>query len=165
MCRRTKVTRRHAKKKLDDRAARNKIAERFGDVITADHKVLNAGQESRLHYRHAVVVQDLSGTMLIEVQVPSQQPGNSKSWVRISRGIEQYARQSILTETDHQHLEAASSQAEISCGRPRAQDTGGPSRVIRGAEPKPKLTPIGFQSASLENDPSKSGNQKGIWNS
>ena len=27
-----------------------------------------------------------AGTLVAEVQVPSQQPGNSKSWVRISRG-------------------------------------------------------------------------------
>ena len=31
-----------------------------------------------------------AGTYVIEVQVPSQQPGNSKSWVRTSRGIEQH---------------------------------------------------------------------------
>ena len=32
-------------------------------------------------------------TRLLEVQVPSRQPGNSKSRVRISRGIEQYTQQ------------------------------------------------------------------------
>ena len=51
-----------------------------------------------------------AGTFLIEVQVPSQQPGNSKSWVRVSRGAEQYAGRIVLTETDHQNSEAASSQ-------------------------------------------------------
>ena len=50
------------------------------------------------------------GNLVIEIQVPSQQPGNSKSWVRISQGIEQHARQIISTETDHQNLEAASWQ-------------------------------------------------------
>ena len=54
-----------------------------------------------------------AGTLVIEVQVPSQQPGNSKSWVRKLRGIEQYARQYIPTETDHQYLEAASSQQSV----------------------------------------------------
>ena len=35
-------------------------AENFGDLITADHKVLNDGGESRNNHRHAFVVQDLA---------------------------------------------------------------------------------------------------------
>ena len=35
-------------------------AEKFGDMITTDHKVLSEGCESRHSHRHAVVVQDLS---------------------------------------------------------------------------------------------------------
>ena len=35
-------------------------AEKFGDLITADHKVLSEGCESRNNHRHAVVVQDLA---------------------------------------------------------------------------------------------------------
>ena len=46
--------------KPDDRADRFKIAERFGDMITEDHKVLNEDQESKLHHRYAVVLQDLA---------------------------------------------------------------------------------------------------------
>ena len=48
-----------------------------------------------------------AGTLVIEVQVPSQQPGESKSCVRISPGIEARAEQFILTVTDHQNLEAS----------------------------------------------------------
>ena len=48
-----------------------------------------------------------TGTLVLEGQVPSQQPGNSKSWVRLSRGREQQALQLILTGTDHQNSEAA----------------------------------------------------------
>ena len=33
---------------------------KFGDMITADHKVLSEGCESRHSHRHAVVVQDLA---------------------------------------------------------------------------------------------------------
>ena len=33
---------------------------KFGDLITADHKVLSEGCESRNHHRYAVVVQDLA---------------------------------------------------------------------------------------------------------
>ena len=35
-------------------------AEKFGDLTTADHKVLTEGSESRNHHRYAVVVQDLA---------------------------------------------------------------------------------------------------------
>ena len=35
-------------------------AEKFGDLITADHKVLDEGRESRNNHRYAVVVQVLA---------------------------------------------------------------------------------------------------------
>ena len=35
-------------------------AEHFGDLITADHKILSEGCESRNNHRYAVVVQDLA---------------------------------------------------------------------------------------------------------
>ena len=35
-------------------------AVKFGDLITAHHKVLNEGGESQSNHRHAVVVQDLA---------------------------------------------------------------------------------------------------------
>ena len=35
-------------------------AEKFGDLVTADHKILNEGCESRDNHRYAVVVQDLA---------------------------------------------------------------------------------------------------------
>ena len=40
----------------------------------------------------------IAGTFVMEVQTPSQQPENPKSWVRKSGGIEQYVRQGIPTE-------------------------------------------------------------------
>ena len=84
-------------------------------------------------------------TLAIKAQVPSRQEGSFKSWVRKSRGMEQYTRQFIFTETDHQNLEAASSQQSTSCGRPRAQVTSGHSLVKFKAAPKPKLISIGFR--------------------
>ena len=39
-------------------------AEKFGDLTTADHKILGEGRESRNNHRYAVVVQDL-GTQWI----------------------------------------------------------------------------------------------------
>ena len=39
---------------------RIETAERFGDVITADHKVLDEEQESSLPHKYAVIVQDMA---------------------------------------------------------------------------------------------------------
>ena len=52
---RTKITRDHCRKRTGEAVVR---AENFGDSITADHKFLSAGCESRNNHRHAVVVQD-----------------------------------------------------------------------------------------------------------
>ena len=91
-----------------------------------------------------IEVSKSAGTLVIEVQIPSQQLENEKAWVRKSRGIDQYARQLILTESDHQHPEAVPSQQSMTCWRPRVQETGGKSSVRYKAAPKPKLTSIGL---------------------
>ena len=57
MCLRTKNTRVPCKRRNEGSIPR---AEKFGDLITADHKVLNEGSKSRNNHRHAVVVQDLA---------------------------------------------------------------------------------------------------------
>ena len=53
VCLRTKVTKAHCRRRTGEALPR---AEKFGDLITADHKVLNEGSESRDNQRHAVVV-------------------------------------------------------------------------------------------------------------
>ena len=57
MCKRTKITRAPCKKRASEAVPR---AENIGDLITADHKVLNESGEPRNNHRHAVVVQDLA---------------------------------------------------------------------------------------------------------
>ena len=52
ICKRTKITRRRRNGEAVPRAAN------FGDLITADHKVLSDNCESRNNHRYAVVVQD-----------------------------------------------------------------------------------------------------------
>ena len=47
-------------------------ADNFGDLMTADHKVLSDNCESRNHHRHAVVVQDSSYSMDPGVSVQKQ---------------------------------------------------------------------------------------------
>ena len=57
VCLRTKITRAPRIRRTGEAALR---AEEFGDLTTADHKVLNEEGESRKHHRYAVVVQDLA---------------------------------------------------------------------------------------------------------
>ena len=57
ICKRTKITRAPCRRRNGGAVLR---AENFGDLITADHKVLNENCESRNNHRYAVVVQDLA---------------------------------------------------------------------------------------------------------
>ena len=57
ICQRTKITRAPCRRRIGGAVPR---AENFGDLITADHKVLSEGCESRNNHRYAVVVQDLA---------------------------------------------------------------------------------------------------------
>ena len=57
ICQRTKITRARCRRRNGGAVPR---AEKFGDLITADHKVLSENCESRNNHRYAVVVQDLA---------------------------------------------------------------------------------------------------------
>ena len=57
ICQRTTITRAPCGRRNGGGVPR---AERFGDLITADHEVLSEGCESRNNHRYAVVVQDLA---------------------------------------------------------------------------------------------------------
>ena len=57
ICQRTKITRALCRRCIGGAVPR---AENFGDLITADHKDLSEGCESRSSYRYAVVVQDMA---------------------------------------------------------------------------------------------------------
>ena len=59
-CKRTRITRVPCRRSPAHREDRIPRATNFGDVVTADHKVLNEENESRLHHRCAAVVQDLA---------------------------------------------------------------------------------------------------------
>ena len=56
-CLRTKITRVPCRRRGEGSIPR---AEKFGELVTADHKVLSEGSESRNNHRYAVVVQDLA---------------------------------------------------------------------------------------------------------
>ena len=57
ICQRTKISRATCRRRVGGVVSR---AENFGDLITADHKVLSENCESRNNHRYAVVVQDLA---------------------------------------------------------------------------------------------------------
>ena len=57
ICKRTKITRAPCRRRNGEAVPR---AAKFGDMITADHKVLSDNCESRNNHRYAVVVQDLA---------------------------------------------------------------------------------------------------------
>ena len=57
ICAKTKITRASCRRRAGTVVPR---AEHFGDLITADHKILSEGCESLNNHRHAVVVQDLA---------------------------------------------------------------------------------------------------------
>ena len=57
ICQRTKITRAPCRRRNGEAVRR---AVNFGDLITADHKVLSDNCESRNNHRYAVVVQDLA---------------------------------------------------------------------------------------------------------
>ena len=57
ICQRTKITRAPCRRRTGGAVPR---AKKFGDLITADHKVLSENCESRNNHRYAVVVQDLA---------------------------------------------------------------------------------------------------------
>ena len=57
ICKRTKITRAPCRRRNSGEVPR---AVNFGDLITADHKVLSDNCESRNNHRYAVVVQDLA---------------------------------------------------------------------------------------------------------
>ena len=57
ICKRTNITIAPCRRRNGGAVPR---AENFGDLITADHKVLSENCESRNNHRHAIVVQDLA---------------------------------------------------------------------------------------------------------
>ena len=57
ICKRTKITRAPCRRRKGEAVPR---ADNFGDLITADHKVLSDNCESRNNHRYAVAVQDLA---------------------------------------------------------------------------------------------------------
>ena len=81
ICKRTKITRAPCRRRNGGAVPR---AENFGDLITADHKVLSDNCESRNNHRYAVVVQDLT-TQWIQAY-----PCKNKTSQETQRSLQQF---------------------------------------------------------------------------
>ena len=63
-------------------------AEKFGDLVTADHKVLSENCESRNNHRYAVVVQDLATQWNQSCACKTNFSGNRKELTKVSRVLQ-----------------------------------------------------------------------------
>ena len=80
---RTRITRAHCRKLTGDAVRRT---EKFGDVITADHKVSDEDGESRNNHRYAVVVQDMAARWI------QSYPCESKTSQETERSLQKVSR-------------------------------------------------------------------------
>ena len=69
ICKRTKITRAPCRRRNAEAVPR---AVNFGDLITADHKVLSENCESRNNHRYAIVVQDLATQWIQAYRTPEK---------------------------------------------------------------------------------------------
>ena len=81
ICKRTKITRAPCRRRYGEAVPR---AEKNGDLITADHKVLSDNCESRNNHRYAVVVQDLATQWIQEY------PCKTKSSQETQRSLQKF---------------------------------------------------------------------------
>ena len=80
ICKRTKITRAPCRRRIGGVVPR---AENFGDLITADQKVLSEGCESRNNHRYAVVVQDLASQWIQSSVQNKNFSGNTKELAKV----------------------------------------------------------------------------------
>ena len=95
ICKRTKITRAPCRRRNGEAVPR---ADKFGDLITADHKVLSDNCGSRNNHRYAVVVQDLA-TQWIEAY-----PCKNKTSQETQRSLQKFLepdRNSKVIYTDN----------------------------------------------------------------
>ena len=95
ICQRTKITRATCRRRVGGVVPR---AENFGDLITADHKVLSENCESRNNHRYAVGVQDLA------TQWIQSYPCKTKTSQETQRSLQKFLepnRKPKVIYTDH----------------------------------------------------------------
>ena len=107
VCLRTKMTRAPCRRRIGRVVPR---AENFGDIITADHKVLSEGCEPRNNHQYPVVVQDLA------TQWIQSYPCNTKTSHETQRSLQKFlepTRKPKVIHTDNS-LELGKSCEDLS---------------------------------------------------
>ena len=84
ICLRTKTTRVPCRRRNEGSIPR---AEKFGYLMTADHKVLNEGSESWNNHRNAVVVQDLATQRFQSYPCKNKNSQETEKSTTISRAV------------------------------------------------------------------------------
>ena len=91
ICQRTKITRAPCRRRIGGVVPR---AENFGDLITAAHKILSDGCESRNNHRYAIVVQDLAAQWIqsypCKTQTSQETQRNGQKFLESSRKRESH---------------------------------------------------------------------------
>ena len=107
VCLRTKITRVLCRRRSEGSIPRTV---KFGDLITADHKILIEGSESRNNHRYAVVVQDLATQW---IQSSPCKNKNSQETEKSLRKFLEPSQKSKVIYTDNS-LECGKSCKELS---------------------------------------------------
>ena len=84
ICQRTTTTRAPWRKRTGEAVPR---AEHFGDMLTADHKVVSEGGESRNNHRYAIVVQDLATQRIQSYPCKTKLLRDGKEFTKVSRAV------------------------------------------------------------------------------
>ena len=103
-----------------------------------------------------------SAGWVIEVQVPSRQPRNVKSWERISRGVEQYARHFFLKVLNTKVLKSCFRVSPRAAGDREHRRKANSHKQDIQAMPKPKLVSVGFSQRKRRIIPATTNNKKGL---
>ena len=101
VCSRTKMTRAPCRRHTGEALPR---AEKFGDLITADQKVINEGCESRDNHRYAVVVRNIATQWIKSYPSKTQRLHTRRERVYESSSS-RHTHQKSLTPTFHWNLE------------------------------------------------------------
>ena len=110
VCKRTKITRALRRRRTGEAVPR---AENFGDLTTADHKVLNEGGQSRNNDRYAVVVQDLA------TQWTPSYPCKTKTSQETERSFRKFLEPSHRPKVENTDntMEFGRAREDLSCRR------------------------------------------------
>ena len=80
VCQKTKITKASCRRRNSGAVPR---AGNFGDLITADHKVLSEGCASRNNHRYEVAVQDLATQWIQSYPCKTKTSGNTREFANI----------------------------------------------------------------------------------